>query len=199
MISQGLYEFVKVERYLSNCPDSEPLEYGYVLKITNQLQVAMLMMADTTPQKVMYDFSESLQKGCHFTEAGVYDLLAQITGKSFVDTLSTTISRKWRNISDLIKEGRTIYMQSCGSYFWKEDDTNELTAETVCYGNSLNDWPDEKEKPRYLKWPNGEHWYIKIGMSDLIIDEVYKYDTLDEAKAAYRKWYNSEGYKCKMK
>jgi hypothetical protein len=50
----------------------------------------------------------------------------------------------------------------------------------------------EGGKARFLQWPNGHHWYVKIGDVDVKVDGEMKWDTKEKAEEAYQKFLNNE-------
>jgi len=77
----------------------------------------------------------------------------------------------------LVESGR-LFINSVGGYFGFSDmllitDTKEIGV-----------WALPEEKLRIISWPNGEHFYAKVGNMDVVIDGKQKWDTKAEAQAA---------------
>ena len=113
-------------------------------------------------------------------------LRAQKFGTSLVAATADFANEVFNNKVRALEKYGCIYIQSCGSYMTsskthKVIETKEL--EELVY-------PDNK-KIRYLRWPNGQHWYAKIGDTDIRVDGEMKWDSREEAEEAVKKYLRS--------
>lgn len=106
-------------------------------------------------------------------------LLAKIRESSFADTLGKVESERITGMIALLP----IYINKNGGYM-------PQTNCTVLAEVESDTWPvdGKTESPRYLQWPGGTHWYCKVGIDDVVVDDERKWDTKDEAEAAYKMW-----------
>lgn len=112
--------------------------------------------------------------------------ISQKEGKSFVESLARFFDKAAQGRFTLMKKYGTLYIQKTCGYFF-HDDYIKITAE-----KKVNDivWPEGGEV-RYMKWPNGKHWYAKIGDLDVKVDGQMKWDTKQEAEEAVKKFVRS--------
>lgn len=185
-------EFVQVEQYVYNSPDIKPLEYGWVMKISNSFQLAMLTIHDQSADRIMYDAMKSVENGTHPTISGAFELLGELRGVSFAQAIADCVQGKYASMSKFVNQGIPVYMQRNGSYFIGGDQVNELTSLGVVWVDSQNKWPILVERPTYLKWPNGTHWYVKVAGASIEHDGNHKWDTKKLAKNAYNEWYKDQ-------
>jgi hypothetical protein len=107
-------------------------------------------------------------------------LTAEMKGASFVYALGETSGKKFIAMLNSLP----IFVNRNGGYFPQDHNCKILETKT-----QADYWPSErKQEPHYLQWPNGDHWYCKVGPDDVEVDGKMKWDTRTEAEAAYAKW-----------
>lgn len=115
------------------------------------------------------------------------EMTMQFGGESWLNAANSLEEQTYKNRIERFLEGKPIFLTDGLPYFppkeWPEYD------EEV--------WKDELEFPyeynyeecRFLQWPNGRHWYVKIGNID-IWDKYgnYKFSDKSYAQEVAKKW-----------
>lgn len=95
-----------------------------------------------------------------------------------------------------VLNGKEIYLANSVKQFGYSSKSNDLyeIAETI--EKDTLEYPDQVkfklEDARYIQWPGGEHWYVKFGNIDVVVDGKQKWNSRLEAEEATRKFYNDE-------
>lgn len=106
--------------------------------------------------------------------------LMKLRGDSLVGVLGSLMASKSRVMDLAIEAYGFIYVNINGG--WQTPSSYLTILREV---QSLK-WPDIE--PRYLRWPNGKHYYIKVGDQEVVVDGQSKWNTIESAKMAYAKW-----------
>lgn len=115
------------------------------------------------------------------------EMTMQFGGESWLNAANSLEEQTYKNRIERFLEGKPIFLTDGLSYYppkeWPEYD------EEV--------WKDELEFPyeynyedcRFLQWPNGRHWYVKIGNID-IGDKYgnYKFSDKSYAQKVAKAW-----------
>ena len=115
------------------------------------------------------------------------EMTMQFGGESWLNAANSLEEQTYKNRIEIFLEGKPIFLTDGLPYFppkeWPEYD------EEV--------WKDELEFPyeynyedcRFLQWPNGRHWYVKIGNID-IGDKYgnYKFSDKSYAQKVAKAW-----------
>jgi len=83
----------------------------------------------------------------------------------------------------IMQKHGAIYIQQSRGYFCHSEDikiTAEIKTNEIIY--------PQGKGVRYIKWPEGKHWYAKIGNLDVKVDGKMKWDTKEEAEKAVKKF-----------
>lgn len=116
--------------------------------------------------------------------AEVVMILSELKKKSVADCIGLLVQATIKGQIECIESCGSILINRNGGYFPGGRDELMGAIET----DSLM-WPldsVEARKVRYLKWPGGSHWYVKIGNEDLVVDGEQKWDTRELAEQAVR-------------
>lgn len=194
-------KFVKLQTKRPNC---QPLDYGYVLKISSPLELAIYHA--TRFGKIWEEAMCNLLKSREYQKmitlpAGVREGMApHISNKiaSAIHQYAIHHADDKKNIHQLgdnlyqelyntqakfIEEGAPLYVMQSGGYFPQYDDCIEGDC---IESKDCMIFPENKlEQVRYTKWDGGMHWYAKIGTMD-VVDEAgnQKWCTKEEAEQA---------------
>jgi hypothetical protein len=165
------------------------LDYGYVLKITNFTQLLNYTMDYSVNifSDPFFDYAETITQrnntnlNTHFKNnlnACIENLLKLKTNSTYIKELSDLSGGYYSGQVEMLGKYGCIYVQYTGGYFCKSDDIIE-------YGEPIYSekcvFPTKKEI-KVFKWPNGKHWYAKIGSADVVIDGEQKWNSYDTAK-----------------
>jgi len=178
------YEFVKV-KYVYNGLN---LDYGYVLKISNFLQLIKYNMEYTQGiyNSAFLDYAETVEErirtkiNTHFKNNlnDCIETVAVAKETSYIYELCNFSSKVSKGQIKNIEKFGTIYIQKVGSYFMKSDDIIEYDEPVF---NEKCIFPDNYEI-KISKWPGGKHWYAKIGNIDVVVNGNQKWNTYELAE-----------------
>lgn len=171
-----------------------PLVKDWYLKI-DSIQDLFEYTSLTDPvraEKALLQYMKVTEGKAHYT----YDTLAfpsaimserhQITFvEGLIKLLDSTLQNKIKHISN----GITIYINCNGGYTIEfADNPTHIVLEIIQSDKLI--FPHKKlEDVKYFKWPNGKHWYAKIGGID-VVDSLgnQKWNTKVEAEEVAKKF-----------
>lgn len=160
------------------------LVYDWCLKISDVITLFMYeeKIASSKFLKVFHEEIGRSKEEDQSDEAFIISL-TQKENESFVESFANFFDRASQVRLRVMEECGTIYIQKTGSYF-NHNDNIKIIAEKV-----MSDivFPEGKEE-RYIKWPNGKHWYAKIGDLNVKWDGKNKWGTEEEAKEATKQF-----------
>lgn len=157
------------------------LRYGYLFDIQSPLELEDWFLKVQIPSS-QEDFSEALQGMEGRKHKNTLCILAEIRGVSLLDQLSKLNADRLRGMQRAIDDRGRIFVNSLSGYFAFHDKL-EIT-ET----HEIKDWWLPEEKLRIIQWPDGKHFYAKVGKTDVVFDGVQKWDTKKEAETAGKKF-----------
>lgn len=171
----------------------------WVLKISGEWEL-MEYMRETTDTRVaaaVTDFREVKAGRAHVGNVLNYmaDMRAQNKGFSFAQGLVDVLDEVWHNRLAMLKEGKVLYIKGSGGYSY---DTVPGTFYDVLGEQGSEELHFPNLEVRYLQWPNGTHWYAKIGDVDIEWKGKQKWDTKADAEYAVRQWKRSKGISPKV-
>jgi hypothetical protein len=190
-----MYSFVKIED--SSFP---ALKYDWCLEVSS-LKTLFDYEESFTKNKLIKTFQDCLKSKEYAHLTGTFDWTQEHTssdlskmiirifslkGVSLLETLSDFYFSVLKGKMNVLLKAKKIYIQKSGGYFPYKDslivkDIKEV--EKICFpGNGI---------PRYLKWPKGSHWYVKIDDLDVEVDGKCKWDLKSEAEEAAKKFLES--------
>lgn len=158
----------------------------WMLKITSLPQL-WEYYAKTRPSMIgdaFEDFKKAtsrLVQRDHFTNHVTIAsyLLAEAKDCSFVESIARLMTRVERNQIDSLARGKVLYIREIGSYV-DDDGTHYDVLDSYEAPELL--FPEANI--RLIQWPNGKHWYAKIGNIDVVVDDEQKWNTKSDAKKA---------------
>jgi hypothetical protein len=94
----------------------------------------------------------------------------------FIDVLTDSV---FKVKEKLIDEGHTLYINKAGGFMpflGPEYEVKEtIISEELAF-------PEYSEKDiKIIKWPNGVHYYAKVGSMDVVVDDEMKWKTEERA------------------
>jgi len=199
---------MKFVRLLHNRTESPPIEYGYVLKIESELQLAIYHL-----QRFNHIWSDALvnilkskdytkmidasipSEGRHITneiaQAMHQYVLIHADGKKSIYNLSDELYKQVYDTQlSILQEGYVIYIMQSSGYFMAKPNDPEFIESDEILSADCKIWPDNKtDQVRYIQWKDGIHWYAKIGTAD-VVDKFgnQKWNTKTEAKMAVEEY-----------
>lgn len=182
------------------------LEYGWVLKISSFMELINYQMCNSQMAEAFLDHSRCVKASSEYKRqptkndpsetwtmrphyenvmAHTVAVTADLKDKSFIKAMCDLSEEIFKGqMTSLEREG-TIYIQHTGSYMSWPPETDIWEEET--WERSHMVFPDSDEI-KILQWPQGTHWYAKIGNVDVVIDGEEKWDTYDEADVAAKRF-----------
>ena len=164
----------------------KPLEQGWVLKLSDvKTTMDYFLNRDTTLQNAFLDVSKVASEAARGFKRHLTNRLAYAAEEIALDNESwiSAVSRIHHMRIDAILNNLPVYINCNGGWFHANKDVIEIESRVS------SKWPTT-ESPRYIQWPNGTHWYCKVGANDVEVDGKMKWDTRAEAEIAYEKWAN---------
>jgi len=163
---------------------------GWYLKLSTVKElIEHTQKVDPTRIEVAFTdyLSAEVEKRTHFSDmlAANCSLLAEIKGTTFVDTIFNTLTGSFKYKLEKIIKGYNVFINPSGGYTF-DTTTYEsyVVLETITKKGLIYPMKDIKDV-RYIKWPQGTHWYAKIGNIDIVDDRgSQKWDTKKEAEKA---------------
>lgn len=164
------------------------LEYGYLYDIQRPSELLDWFSIVRLPKSVEA-FSDAAQSreggnlaGQHATKGAALAHLAVIRGESLGYALADLNAKLYEGMVRTLERTGRIFININGGYFgFKESLKIENTHYIFAYQLP-------SEQIRVLQWPNGKHYYAKVGDQDVVIDGVQKWDTFQKARAAAEKF-----------
>lgn len=182
---------------LVDCCDKfcKPLEYPWVLKIASPLEL-IVYEAETSGRyseafSNLINSREFQELTCipgplrdHMTNMTSWALLIRLKRKegqrvSVVQEVQDFVNEVHDDRINSIEKYGAIYIQEVGSYFFPSK-THKIIQEKV---SKELVFPEGGEA-RFLQWPNGKHWYVKIGDVDVRVNGNSKWDSKEKAEKA---------------
>ena len=178
-----MWTFVKVK--------SSMIDYGWMLRIDDPMQVLEYHQS-VDPSKASRIVDQirkvKIEKVKHFADelSFVIAKLSEIKGTSVVMTLANFNTLVTAQQMESIRRCGAIYVNRNGGYFPCKGDIEECEVEQ----SKVLSFPTVRDEDdiRIIKWPQGKHWYAKIGDTDVVVDGEQKWNTKAAAKAAAKKF-----------
>lgn len=177
--------------YQAKHPNMEkPMDYGWVLKLSTPKDVEEYFLADKEFEKSFRNlvFVESQKRiyNCNVHQGStlsvIADSLSKFKGTNLFVEFGELFLKKISVIIDLQKKHGVVYVNAVGGCFIPTENGIELKTvqtENIVYKHT---------KPKYIKWPNGEHWYVKVWNMDVVVNGEQKWNTKKEAEIAFGLW-----------
>jgi len=160
------------------------LEYGYLYDIQRYTEL-LDWYAVVRLSRSVEEFSDASRSreggnpsGDHATKGAALATMARIQGTSLADALVKLNCKLYEGMLRTFEQAGRIFINSNGGYFgFKEslkiEDTRYIFAYIL-----------PSEQIRVLQWPNGRHYYAKVGGQDVVIDGIQKWNTWEAAEDA---------------
>lgn len=116
------------------------------------------------------------------SHANVVAFMAQIKGITVLEAQLELNSRIMRGMEKVLFQDRRLFVNSNGGYFGVTEKIK------IHESRDIDVWALPEEKPRFVQWTGGTHWYAKIGDEDIVVNGRQKWDTKAEAEAAAAKY-----------
>lgn len=172
----------------------KPLEYKWLLKI-NSIPTLLIYEMETSGK-----FAEALNNLIHSSEYAsltkdnttnnghiknpiafaTYIILA-CKGDSALHTITNLSQNAYIAKQKLLIDYGSLYIQSTGSFF-PPSPSHKIIQEKECQQLVF---PNDGEI-RFLRWPNGKHWYLKIGDIDIKVNGENKWNSKEQAEKALK-------------
>jgi hypothetical protein len=112
------------------------------------------------------------------------ELISSLKGESIIKTSCNLELEVFNSRMQCILQSGKMYLNTNGAGFPHSKDI-EIVEEIEKEG-----WPEYSKKDiKIIQWPNGKHFYAKIGKLDVVIDGIQKWDTYEEAKIAANNYF----------
>jgi hypothetical protein len=158
----------------------KPLHYGWMIKIRNEEDLfEFAAEKDWLPKKVFLDMMTVLreealrgvkQHPTHPLTAYLNSITEEHEGVGFVQHLARINCNK----IEAMAKNLPVYINSNGGWMPSSLDCVENKVVESAY--------------QIFRWLEGKHYYVKVGNMDVEVDGRCKWNSQEEAKAAYEKW-----------
>ena len=133
-------------------------------------------------QKYLYSMNHS---SSHWRNA--VEMEMRIKEKNWIETACSIEYKTYKDRINRFNSGKPIFLTDGLAYYppmdWPEYD-NEVWKEELEFPYEY-----QYENCRFLQWPGGRHWYVKIGNIDIGDDYGnYKFHDLSYAQEVAKKW-----------
>ena len=153
------------------------LRYGFMFDIQDykDLQGWWDTVRASISQK---DFAQAMRWKDGKDHANILAQLAEMRGVSLVEQLAKINEDLGRGMDRVLQEQKRFFINELGGYFGFHPSL--IISET----RDVDVWALPEEKVRIIQWPDGTHFYAKVGNEDVEVDGVQKWDTRQAAEAA---------------
>jgi hypothetical protein len=157
------------------------LDYGYLFDIQNydDLQGWWDNVRVSISQK---DFSRAMlykDGKAHINELAQ---LADIWGIDLISALSRFQQHLGEGLDKVLQDRKRLFINSVGGYFGYSNDLK------ISDTRIIDVWALPTETIRIIQWPDGSHFYAKIGNEDVVVAGKQKWDTRAEAEDAGQRY-----------
>lgn len=157
------------------------LNYGWLFDIRNVDELFDYLDNVRAP-RARAEFAEALKYAQGIGHANMIATIAGMKGITILEAQTKFNSDVMKAMEkSLFKKGR-IFVNGLGGHFVVHDDLK------IKESREIDVWALPEEKPRFIQWPGGTHWYAKIGDEDIVVDGTQKWDTLEQAAQAAEKF-----------
>lgn len=161
------------------------LEYGYLWDLRSLTDI-FEWFENVRKSKVREEFVEATKA----LEGKAHDnyilYCAKLRGTSVVHELGRFNEMLLKGLWTALEEHGRVFINDTGGYFFPIPEM-EITGET-----EISEWVFPTASIRVFQWPNGTHWYAKIGDLDVVDRyDKQKWDTKEEAQR-HADWFRNE-------
>jgi len=149
--------------------------YGWLLKIESVSDLMLYHERNNNARRITIDST----RGNLNNSVDCIEAMQKNNGKSFVYNLSVLIQKQIESQLEILSKKITIYINKNGGWFYSKTAEELETIKSHSFPN---------EKPIISRWKNGKHYYAKVGIVDVVVDEKQKWDSYEEAKYAVDKF-----------
>lgn len=128
------------------------------------------------------ELSEALKYAQGIGHANMVATIAEIKGIGVLDAQLQFNADVMKAMEKNLFDKRQIFVNGLGGHFPLHDGLK------LSDSRMIDVWALPEEKPRFIQWPGGTHYYAKIGDEDIVVDGKQKWDTKEEAEEAAKKF-----------
>lgn len=165
------------------------IEYGFMFDIQSQAELTNWFKSVRQP-KFQEEFRDALHcqskgiDGYHATKGGFLMQIAAYRGLDLVTTLGQFQEEVLHGIFQVLAKHKRLFINSVCGYFGTTKDYHATATHEV------DNWILPDAKVRIIQWPNGVHWYAKIGDLDIVVNGHEKWDSKEAAERAVERFLN---------
>jgi len=167
------------------------MAYGDMFDIRSAVELEDWFLQVRVPagQKEFTDAVETLRagsNGSHAREGALILTVAEIRGCSILDSMCEINDRLMNAMRLALSESGRIFISWKGAWFTMTDELK------VTQSRKIDLWALPSAKLTISKWPNGKHYYARLGDAEVVVYGKEKWDTYAEAEAAGKKFMRSK-------
>lgn len=172
------------------------INYGYCLCISSVEELnAYHAQMEPTYRYGLVDAWDEAMKRRHTNSylGGAVSAMTYLKGGSIAENFCSVVDGAYMaKLKMLTKHGKIYIQPNMLGFFIPADNIVEY-GEPV-YRDFIAEAPRARvEKPQYIKWPGGKHYYVKVGAVDVVVDGEQKWDTFEQAQRAWKQWEAENG------
>lgn len=157
------------------------LEYGWLFDIQTVEELEDYLQEVVT-SRAKEQISDALKYAQGLGHANIIAQRASMRGTDIVTAATIFNHDVWDAMHSLLHDQKQIFVNGVGGYFGKTDDV------VVHDTKKVGAWLLPGDNVRIIQWPDGKHFYAKIGQLDVELDGCSKWDTRVEAEQAAQKF-----------
>jgi hypothetical protein len=157
------------------------IQYGWMFDIQTTEEL-LDYFNHVIPVQSRAEFKQATEYMAGQAHANVLATLAEIKNISIIDALTKLNSDRMDGMTQVLNKQHRLFVNRGGGYFGFTEGVHAKDT-TTC-----SDYILPFEVPRFIQWPNGTHWYAKLGVNDIIVDGRQKWNTKEEAEAAAKRF-----------
>jgi hypothetical protein len=157
------------------------LRYGYLFDIQDYDELSE-WWENVRKSISTKDFNDALKWQQGRAHANHLAQLADLWGVDLLTALSRMQQHYGEGLDKVLNERKRLFINAIGGYFGYSDEFQ------ISDTRMIDVWALPQETLRIIQWPDGTHFYAKVGNEDVVFDGKQKWDTREAAETAGEKY-----------
>lgn len=181
-----MFQFVKVK--YKHPKIKEPLDHEWMLKIDSIVSLEQYERKSTIYKNALQDLLDAWEKRKHARNplSAIILSFCELKESNYFAEADILFTKTTLARLEVLKNHGVIYINRNGGFFPGGNGVIEYSD--IMESDKLY-FPTSKERDiRFLQWPGGKHWYVKVDDLDVVVDGEQKWNTKKKAEEALNKW-----------
>ena len=164
------------------------IDYGFMYELRNGIDLEEYTQEVAQPRWACGfwdDFASRNLSHAATAEGNLIREYSALRGKSQLETLGRMVEDGYLSMTRALSAGPIVVNRN-GGYF-------PLTHQKVKESREIHTWTLPGATLKISQWPNGTHFYARIGDEDVVLYGRRKWDTKEEAEQAAKKFARIQG------